>query len=250
MGQPDTMPIPAKIGWDENAPAQQLIYGERVASLESYRQNGRLLDVGCSTGAFLAYARRCDWQIYGSELAQYTAQIARQRLDCEVRHGVFEQARYMADFFDVVTMWDVVEHVLDPRALVTEAFRVLRPGGALVLFTPNYDALTRYLIFDRWSALIPDRHLCVFNKTTIRQLIESSGGRVRSIKSMDINPHEIIYGESKETQTGLQERQQAMSGIKRLLVKYPALRLLRRCINVLLRLSNKGDVLEVHAIRQ
>ena len=238
-----------KTVWEGNPAVQQLIYGPRVSALERYRKNGRILDIGCSTGDFLAYAQDQGWQVYGSELAQHTSNIARQNLQAEVRSGSFETSGFEAAFFDVVTMWDVIEHVLDPQKFLQEAFRILRPGGALVLYTPNYDSLTRYLIFDRWRALIPDRHLCVFNRHTIRRIIEQSGGSVRSIRSMDINPYEILYGERKETMQGLKGRQQAMSGIKRLLVKYPVLQVLRNLINVLLRLTHKGDVLEVYAVR-
>lgn len=241
---------PDKVVWEGDPHVQRLIYHSRIESLEPYRSSGRLLDVGCSTGDFLSYAKFCGWEIYGSELAGHTAELARQRLDCEVRQGFFEDAGFDSGFFDVVTMWDVVEHVLDPGSLVATALDVLRPGGVLVLFTPNYDSLSRRLIFDRWSALIPDRHLCVFNKQTIERLLTDRGGDVTQIRSMDINPHEIFNGERRETDAGLKGRQRAMGRIKQLLIRYPWLQWLRGMINVLLNATNTGDVLEVIVLKR
>ena len=238
-----------KTTWEGNEALQEILYGARLVGIEKYRSNGRILDVGCSTGDFLSYAKSKGWEVYGSELAELTATIARQKLDCEVRHGMFENSGFEANYFDVVTMWDVVEHVLEPQRLVAEALRILRPGGVLVFFTPNYNSLTRRLIFDRWSAIIPERHLCVFDQTTITRLIEQSGGKVIAARSMDINPHEILHGERQESATGLKNRQQAMGRIKGLLVRYPVLQNVRKGINVMLDLTGMGDVLEIHAVK-
>lgn len=235
--------------WEGNQELQEIVYGPRMSKFERYRSNGRILDVGCSTGDFLSHAKSKDWEVYGSELAEHTAQIAQRRLNCEVRHGTFESSNFEADFFDIVTMWDVVEHVLEPKELVAEAFRILRPGGALVLFTPNYNSLTRRLIFDRWSALIPERHMCVFNKSTIRLLIEQCGGRIVAMRICDINPHEILRGEREETLGGLKNRQLAMGRMKGLLVKYPLLQFFRRAVNWILNLTGTGDVIELHALK-
>ncbi len=239
-----------KTVWEGNEHLWEIVYGPRMKRLERYRENGRILDVGCSTGDFLACAKSRAWKVHGVELAEHTANIARKRLDCEIRHGTFEHSNFESEYFDVVTMWDVVEHVLEPRVIVQEAFRVLRPGGALVLFTPNYNALTRRLIFDRWSALTPENHMCVFNKSTITRLLNECGGEVVFMRTTDINPYEIFHGVSDESEEDLKNRQVAMGKIKSLLSKYPLLQCCRKIINVFLNIAGAGDVIEAHAIRK
>jgi 2-polyprenyl-3-methyl-5-hydroxy-6-metoxy-1,4-benzoquinol methylase len=238
-----------KIAWEGNEHMWEIVYGPRMNRLDRYRGNGRILDVGCSTGDFLACAKSRGWKVHGVELSKHTSNIARKSLDCEIRHGTFESSNFEAEYFDVVTMWDVVEHVLEPRAIVKEAFRVLRPEGALVLFTPNYDALTRRLIFDRWSALTPENHMCVFNKSTITRLLNECGGEVVFMRVSDINPYEIFHGTRNESKENLKNRQISMGKIKGLLIKYPLLQYCRELINVLLNITGAGDVIEIHAIR-
>ena len=153
------------------------------------RRIGHLLDVGCATGSFLDMMRTHGWQVSGVELNPDAARYARQRLQLDVRTGTLEQAQFSSQAFDVVTMWDVFEHVLDPRQTLSEVRRILRPGGLLALSLPNPSSLEARLFGDSWAGWDRPRHLHLFTPAMLshylvdagfqRPHIESDGGRLK-----------------------------------------------------------------------
>jgi 2-polyprenyl-3-methyl-5-hydroxy-6-metoxy-1,4-benzoquinol methylase len=104
---------------------------------------GRLLDVGCGGGHFMLAAASAGWECIGAELADEAAQVARDRTGMPVIAG--DASRWVASgkHYDAVCLWGVVEHVTDPATLLEAAHSVLRPGGLLVLETPNAAGMFR-----------------------------------------------------------------------------------------------------------
>src|SRR6266498_1686762 len=113
------------------------VMGRRI---EARAPKGRLLDVGCGTGIFLAVMRERGWRVAGLEPNEAWAAQLRRNLDLEVHTGTLERVPPTLGQFDVVTMLDVIEHLADPLAALAADRRVLRPGGLLVLTTPNLNA--------------------------------------------------------------------------------------------------------------
>ncbi len=235
--------------WEGNPELREIIYGPRMWRIDQYRYLNRILDVGCSTGEFLDYAKSRGWEVAGCELADHTARIARERVGCEVRCGPFEESGFDEASFDVVTMWDVIEHLYDPIAALKEAWRTLRPGGLLVLNTPNYDSLSRRLLGKRWEALCPPRHLFMFGPATIRRLVALSGGKMVALRAVDINPLDIVTGTVGRKNYGFDARQRNISRVKETMARYPGLATARSWVNTLLSATRLGDVLEVYAER-
>ncbi|MCK5346038.1 MAG: class I SAM-dependent methyltransferase, partial [Candidatus Heimdallarchaeota archaeon] len=235
-----------KLKWEGNQKLQQIVYAPRIKQFQKYWQTGKILDVGCSTGDFLEYIKGYGWDVYGCELSQHSSEFARKRLNCDIRCDEFEKSEFPSAFFDVVTMWDVIEHVIDPTTIINEALRILQPGGLLALITPNYNSLTRRVIFNKWEALIPPRHLCVFNEKTIRKLISDCGGKVVTVQTSDINPFELVSGLTKHKKDLAAQRQINIGKIKNLFIKHHQLASVRTILNGLLNLFKLGDLLEVH----
>ena len=235
--------------WEGNLDLREITYGTHMFRINQYRQLNRLLDVGCSTGEFLDHAKMQEWEVTGCELAEHTARIARERVGCEIKVAAFEDAGFEKAYFDVVTMWDVIEHLLDPAAALKEVWRVLRPGGVLVLNTPNYNSLSRLLLGKKWEALSPPRHLFVFSPATIKRLVEISGGRVAAIRAIDINPMDIVSGTLRRKNYGFEVRQHNIGKMKEIMLSYPFLASIRKGINTFLNITQIGDILEVYAER-
>lgn len=171
--------------WDEQAALRAGIWRRRLADVEARRSPpGDLLDVGCGTGAFLALARERGWRVTGTELSGYACRAAEAQGIRAVRGEVWE-AGLPAASFDVVTCWHVIEHVADPRRVLEELHRLLRPGGRLLLATPNVeDYIFRaayWLARGRRPTLYePDErelHLFHFSSRTLRALLASVGFR-------------------------------------------------------------------------
>jgi len=236
-----------RLEWEKQTAIGEMLFGPRMKIINRYRRSGKLLDVGCSTGFFLEYAASHGWEVSGNELAHYTAAMARERLHVEIREGSFLDAGFTGGF-DVVTMWDVIEHATEPVKFLTEAFRVLRRGGLLVLTTPNYGSLSRRVLGDKWEAVSPPRHLVVFTPRTLREMVSRAGGRVERIRSVDVNPLELWAGLTGR-KVGFEERQKGISMVKGIFSRFPALSYMRHIVNIILTISNLGDVIELYAER-
>ncbi|MCA1616507.1 MAG: class I SAM-dependent methyltransferase [Acidobacteria bacterium] len=123
---------------------------EIVAGFEPYRGAGRLLDIGCGAGTVLEAARRAGWEAEGVEVSHPAVEHLRAA-GFSVFHGELAEARYPADHFDVIVASEVLEHLPDPRVLLREAARVLRPGGLLWATTPHSRGASARALGIGWS---------------------------------------------------------------------------------------------------
>lgn len=139
-------------------------------------RQGRLLDVGCAAGFFLAEAR-AHYGVQGVELSAWSSAYARDRLQLPIFTGTLQQAALPADHFDVVTLWDVIEHVPDPVPLLTEAARVLKPGGRLVLTTGDWGSAYAQRQGADWHLMTPPWHLTMFSRASLARAAERAGLR-------------------------------------------------------------------------
>lgn len=130
---------------------------------------GRLLEVGCGGGAMLELMARLGWDAEGVDFDEKAVDVARSR-GLRVRAGSLEQQGYPDNHFDAVTTSHLIEHVPDPRALLLEVRRILKPGGKLVIVTPNVRSWGHALFGRRWRGLEPPRHLHIFNRYALGAL--------------------------------------------------------------------------------
>lgn len=138
---------------------------------------GRLLDVGCGKGRFLAAARDAGWDGIGVEFAPASAAAARDLAGVDVLVGDFTEIAVPGEF-DAITFWHVLEHLPDPAAAVARAARLVRPGGRVVISVPNIDSLQARFGGDSWFHLDLPRHLFHFGPRSLTSLVERSGLRV------------------------------------------------------------------------
>lgn len=149
--------------------------------LQRHARPGRLLDIGCSTGLFLAAAGKAGWQVQGLEYSPDSSRVARDVHELDVKTGALTADIYPPDSFDVVTLWDVIEHLPDPSSTMKLIPRILAPGGLLVLKTPNVDGLYPRLSLrlarrlDFWGHAEPPGHLFQFSARTLEKMANQAG---------------------------------------------------------------------------
>ncbi len=142
---------------------------------------GRLLEVGSSAGFTLEAFRADGWSVQGIEPDRNAARHANQVLGIATQSSTLEAAHFPSESFDVVVMLHVIEHVPDPVATLREIWRVLRPGGHLLLETPRYDSLAFRILGRRERSLSCDGHIFFFTVPSLRRAYEMAGFKLDRI---------------------------------------------------------------------
>jgi SAM-dependent methyltransferase len=141
---------------------------------------GTLLDVGAATGFFVEQAKANGWDAIGLEPSAWAAEYARNEVGVDVRTGTLESAGLPDASFDVVTLWEVIEHLPDPIATLAEVRRILRPNGRLILSTPDAGSPAARVSGRRWLGWrkVPE-HLFFFDRANLDRLLVRAGFRPR-----------------------------------------------------------------------
>jgi len=151
-----------------------------IVSLFKYRNSlpyeggGKLLDIGCANGRFMLNMRDLGWHVQGVEFNEIAVSICRQQ-HLEVHHGDLASANLAENSFDLITARQVIEHVPDPNAFISDIARILKPGGRLHLRTPNSKALGRQFFNQYWFPNEVPRHLVLFTKENLEMLARKHG---------------------------------------------------------------------------
>ena len=153
-------------------PEVETVHNRRLSSIEKHIElKGKLLDVGCATGHFLKIARERGWEVKGVEISAFSVDQARKQYRLDVQTGTLETVNLPDNFFDVVTMWDVLEHLPDPMKTITEARQILKKGGVLALSTVNIASLNAWLQKEKWRYLYPPEHLFYFTPKSLKKIL-------------------------------------------------------------------------------
>lgn len=168
-------------------------FSRRLSTINKLSKKGNLLDIGCAYGFFLEMARANGWKVKGLELSIEAYRFAKNKLKLPVLNITLEKAKFKSNSFDVVTMFDVIEHLPDPKAAIREIRRILKPNGLVVITTPDIGSFAAKILGKNWEEVKRVReHIYFFSKATLAKLLISlnfevlkteSAGRYFSVKS-------------------------------------------------------------------
>jgi SAM-dependent methyltransferase len=165
-------PIESLVRWTRAA---------RAAAITRRRRPGDVLDVGCGRGLMLARLRERGWHAAGVESSAEGSSHARVALALDVRVAPdLGACDFASESFDAISFYHVLEHLPDPAGALSEARRLLRPGGLLVVEVPNFDSLQMRLSRGRWFHLDAPRHLFHFGRRRLVKAIATAGFEVES----------------------------------------------------------------------
>lgn len=156
----------------------------------------KLLDIGCSSGLFLDEARTAGFDAHGAELSPDTARFARDHFGLDVHAGDWRDGGYEDGSFDIITLFDVIEHLPDPSAELKAIRRLLKPGGLLLQSTPNIDGLFPQVsllvanVLDYWPHPEPPHHLYQFSAETLARMTRDAG---YAIARSDLTRIQLAY---------------------------------------------------------
>lgn len=187
---------PAELGvWKKAALKAHLGYGHLSGSPLSFLAgfavppettphwipDGRLLDVGCGNGRFLCSMRALGWKVQGVEFSEDGVRVCR-KADLPVHHGDLVSAMLADESFDVITVRHVIEHIPEPLPFMRELVRILKPGGQLIMETPNSQALGRAWLGTNWFANEVPRHLYLYHPENLKRLALRHGLHCESLR--------------------------------------------------------------------
>ena len=132
-----------------------------------YKQGGTILDIGCSSGGFLSTMDKGKWELYGIEIAPEVAENARLATGAQIFTGEAMEAPFQPNSFDVITTFDVSEHVYEPRRFLSKVMEWLRPGGIYYVALPNIDSWESHIFGSYWYGLELPRHLFHFSPRSL-----------------------------------------------------------------------------------
>jgi SAM-dependent methyltransferase len=153
---------------------------------------GRLLEIGCASGWFLAEARAVGYDVEGIEPAAEMAQTARDRSGAVVHTAMLEDASLAPASFDVAVAWHVLEHLAEPRDTLVAVREALRPGGALLLELPNIASLRAVREGEDWYGMEPAHHVGHYSPGALDALLRAAGFLPEVVES--VHPGTLLGG--------------------------------------------------------
>jgi 2-polyprenyl-3-methyl-5-hydroxy-6-metoxy-1,4-benzoquinol methylase len=163
--------------------SRTLLQKRKLVEKMTGKSAGKILDIGCGTGAFLRTMQEAGWQVTGLEPDATARQKAKElyQLDVESAENLFSLP---AETFDAITMWHVLEHVHLLHDYISQATKLLKPGGKLFIAVPNYTSDDEKVYKQYWAAYDVPRHLYHFSPQAMQKLLELHGININSMKPM------------------------------------------------------------------
>jgi len=164
----------------------------RLRFVNKYSRGRKLLDVGCACGIFLHLAEKEGYEVQGMEISGDSARIARDKFDLEIHEGRFENNNFDSSSFNIVTMWDVLEHSHDSVRDLKEAYRLLKPKGLLVIQAPNLQGLDVSILTKDWGWLQVPYHLYFFTPSSLKKMVEKTNFKIVAVRTYYVDLWDIL----------------------------------------------------------
>jgi len=153
---------------------------------------GRVLDIGCGSGQFLARLVRSGHECHGTELSAETGRRAGQVPGLRLHFGELERDRFPVGSFDLISIWHVLEHLPEPDRILGFCHDWLSDGGALMVAVPNIDSMQARLFGGAWFHLDPPRHLHHFGRASLERALSDAGFRIERMQTLSWEQN--VYG--------------------------------------------------------
>ena len=222
----------------------------------SGKQKGSVLDIGCGTGRFLEFAQTHGWQITGLELCAEVGKKTAARLGAQVYLGNLFDVQLPEERFDLVTMFDCIEHLEDPLRALAVCWQTLKRGGVLAVTTPNLEGIGRLLLGPRAFAIWPDTHIVYFRPRSLRFALRQVKFDCIRIASREIYPENVaamvahLRGRNGRETTEVNTEDRTVWSVKKLFRNNALLKGLRITLNRLFEVVPVGDELFAFAVKR
>ena len=145
---------------------------DKSKRIKKLKKSGRILDVGCGRGNFLLAMQKAGWEVYGNDISLDACEYVKNELELKnIYNGHLLSLDLSAAFFDVITLWHVLEHLEKPRETLEYINRLLKDDGVLVIESPDFTSLQSKFFKKNWYALDLPRHLFQFSPMIVKKML-------------------------------------------------------------------------------
>lgn len=214
-------------------------YEELLDTFEPFRKTNNIIDVGCGDGFFLIVAKNRNWNVFGTEYTQEATEVCRRK-GIEMTQSPLSPTLYQAGFFDVITSFEVIEHINTPRRELAAFEIILRQGGIVYVTTPNFNSISRDMAGSRWNIIEYPEHLCYYTKHSLEKLFREANFSLLNISTTGISLNRLkkhFYGSTLQSANSDEV-------VRMKIEQNLILGVLKRAVNVLLSFFGKGDAIK------
>ncbi|MFH1776635.1 MAG: class I SAM-dependent methyltransferase [Candidatus Omnitrophota bacterium] len=165
---------------------------ERIKLIEKFKPRGRLLDIGCGNGIFMQTAQKRNWTVEGVELSPLLVNFLQKKKGLPAQCGNFEQIDFSHNKFDVITMWEVLDHVFSPKQILSKVSQLLNDGGIFVACVNNMNSLEKTLLGEKWRIINPEHHFTYFTPVSIKKLFGQAHFSIKKLYTKGFGLYEVI----------------------------------------------------------
>lgn len=155
----------------------------------------KLLDIGCGNGHFLAIMQSLGWEVYGIEPDQRSVNIAKELIDVHIFPSL-QEAHFLDNFFDVITMNHVFEHVGEPIPAMEECYRILKRCGKIGICVPNWKSFSHHIFGEYCYHLEPPRHLVMYEPASLKMVLCKVGLTADSVETISLRESKVAFKKS------------------------------------------------------
>lgn len=216
-------------------------YNELCTYFERFRDTGNILDVGCGNGHFLAVAKMHGWNVFGTEYTDIAMAICKQK-GIEMHQGKLDTSFFRDTKFDVITSFEVLEHINNPLEEVANFNTLLRSNGIVYVTTPNFNSLSRHYLKQKWNIIEYPEHLTYYTPATITRLFDKIGFLPLKIKTTGISL--TRFQQSSGHVTSASDVKKIDENLREKTENNPFLAAIKKLANNTLTLTGTGDTIK------
>ncbi|WP_170227932.1 class I SAM-dependent methyltransferase [Vicingus serpentipes] len=222
-------------------------YNELLDYFEKYRENNNLLDIGTGTGTFLIEAKKRGWDVYGTEYGEDKVKLGIQN-GIKMADGVLSTLNYTVKF-DVITSFEVIEHINNPCNEIENIKNLLRKGGVFYITTPNFNSLSRRYLKNKWQQIFYPEHLSYYSVKTLSKVLKDCS--LIPIKAKTTGISLTVYKKSKGANISLGNSDDSDDEILRNKIETSfVLAIIKDLINSILSFFRLGDTIKIFAVKK
>ncbi|MBA3705223.1 MAG: class I SAM-dependent methyltransferase [Bacteroidetes bacterium] len=217
-------------------------YHELLDEFEPFRKTNKLLDVGCGIGFFLDEAKKRGWEIYGTELSDKAYTICAEK-GIRIKKGLLDPTNYKPGMFDIITSFEVIEHINNPENELKNFNTILRDEGLVYITTPNFNSILRYHLKAKYNIISYPEHLSYYTPKTLTKAFKLSGFKKIKVETTGISLTRFKTSKGSSDQKIISSKSDDEK-IRNKVEKQKHLQLAKKILNSILTVLGKGDSLK------